>query len=117
MGAAAGAWHTVVWTAAGEVFACGDNSMGQLGHGQARPHLSGLVRVALPPGTSVREVAAGGHHNLLLTKEGALYGWGSNAQGQLGLQTEESPQVGGRSRNNAGAVNCPAYGTSRVRFG
>lgn len=74
------------------MFACGDNSMGQLGNGEARQRW-GLVPVALPKGTSVKEVAAGGHHNLLLTKEGALYGWGNNAQGQLGLQTEENPQV------------------------
>jgi alpha-tubulin suppressor-like RCC1 family protein len=92
VGAAAGAWHTVVWTAAGEVFACGDNSMGQLGHGEARQR-SGLVAVKLPKGTSVKEVAAGGHHNLLLTKTGELYGWGHNAQGQLGLQKEENSQV------------------------
>jgi alpha-tubulin suppressor-like RCC1 family protein len=41
----------------------------------------------------VKELAAGGHHTLLLTREGAVYGWGSNAHGQLGLQNEDTAQV------------------------
>ena len=41
----------------------------------------------------MKELAAGGHHTLLLTREGAVYGWGSNAHGQLGLQNEDTAQV------------------------
>ena len=33
----------------------------------------------------VREVSAGGRHTLAVTTEGELFGWGSNAVGQLGL--------------------------------
>mmetsp|Transcript_27280 Transcript_27280/g.37625 ORF Transcript_27280/g.37625 Transcript_27280/m.37625 type:complete len:828 (+) Transcript_27280:153-2636(+) len=87
-GTSAGAWHTVVWTGKGNVYACGDNSFGQLGIGNNLPK-HGFVQVILPKGLKIREVAAGGHHNLLLTENGEIYAWGKNGQGQLGLQQED----------------------------
>jgi len=88
VGVTAGAWHTVVWTAKGSVFACGDNTYGQLGAGDQSAQ-QGLVQVILPKDLQVKEVAAGGHHNILLSKTGELYAWGKNSQAQLGLQRED----------------------------
>jgi len=83
-GVTAGAWHTVVWTSTGAVYAWGDNSYGQLGVGDKKPR-TGPVQVQVPPGGRLKLVVAGGHHNLALTEHGTLVGWGKNSLGQLGM--------------------------------
>lgn len=67
----------------GEVVTWGNNVMCQLGrrsgNGNAEP---GLV---LRNGV---QVAAAADHSMALTRDGHVYGWGMNAEGQLGVGTE-----------------------------
>ncbi|KAK3254661.1 hypothetical protein CYMTET_36132, partial [Cymbomonas tetramitiformis] len=77
-----------MWTSTGLVFACGDNSAGQLGLGHKKMK-QGLGRVVMPKAISIAHIVAGGHHNLLLTEDNEMYSWGKNGQGQLGLQQTE----------------------------
>jgi alpha-tubulin suppressor-like RCC1 family protein len=72
---------------AGALHAWGDNAFGQLGSGSLAP-TSGPVVIALPPGTTAWTfVAPGERHCLALASDGALYAWGDNTFGQLGLGT------------------------------
>lgn len=86
---AAGRKHVLALTKDGRVFAWGDNSQGQVGRG-ANPDDPLLQYVATPyviPGLeNVICIAAAVSHSLALTGDGALYGWGSNASGQLNGQ-------------------------------
>ena len=70
-------------TAGKTLFAWGANSDGQLGGGAARS-TPDEVALELPPGVEVKAAVAGEKHNLAVTTDGALYGWGSNGSGQLG---------------------------------
>lgn len=39
---------------------------------------------------SITSIEAGGGHTFVMTKEGKIYGWGSNTYGQLGLENKEN---------------------------
>ena len=87
---ACGGHHTFVKTVDqsggplhGALFACGNNSNGQLGIGSCDS------KAVLTPVKALRasahEVACGGHHTLILTHSGSLFACGYNAHGRLGL--------------------------------
>lgn len=61
----------------GKIFSWGDNKFGQLGLGhtlqQDTPQL-----IASLKGIPVAQVVCGGSHSFLLSKSGALFGWGRN---------------------------------------
>ena len=81
----AGDYHSLALTEAGELYAWGNNGAGQLGDG-TRIHRAIPTRItALPPTTTVTEIAAGNYASLGLTSDGMLYGWGSSQRGRLGL--------------------------------
>ncbi|WP_435737197.1 hypothetical protein V5D56_00950 [Cellulosimicrobium sp. PMB13] len=84
-----GSFHTCA-AAGGSAYCWGLRATGQIGDGGG---ISGTqdvpARVALPPGVSVTDVAAGGGTACALTADGAVYCWGSNTDGQLG-----NPAVG-----------------------
>lgn len=73
--------HTLAFGADGSLLALGNNAYGQLGIGQPNPLLfhpkpvKGMTQVEL--------VAAGDNHTLAVTKDGKLYGWGSNRAHQI----------------------------------
>ena len=68
----------------GSVFAWGDNSQGQLGvPGIAESHIA-TEPLAGAQGPFVA-ISAGGSHSLALDRNGNLWVWGSNLEGQLGL--------------------------------
>jgi alpha-tubulin suppressor-like RCC1 family protein len=77
----AGADHTLVLTDKG-LFACGNNSVAQLGLGH-KNKCSTLAPVSPLLGT-IQQVAAGGLHSLIFTDQ-KLYTCGGNRFGQLGL--------------------------------
>jgi alpha-tubulin suppressor-like RCC1 family protein len=83
---AAGNMHSMVLTASGELYAWGQGTSGQLGHG-------GKEDLAVPRvvGGITRAVAgmAGGHeHSLVTTAEGRMLVFGSGGSGRVGLGEE-----------------------------
>ncbi len=85
----AGHWHTLALSSAGEVYAWGDNSGGQLGAGTTDEQ-DGPVAIQVGGGQTVTRVSGGGMHSLALTRSGAVYAWGDNSYGQLGDGTTKA---------------------------
>ena len=88
---AAGGDHSLVLTSAGQLYAFGRNSYGQLGsatnNGTVNPSPTPAL-VGLPGASGqVIQTAAGGEHSLALTSTGQLYAFGLNLWGQLGSAT------------------------------
>jgi alpha-tubulin suppressor-like RCC1 family protein len=80
--AVAGGYHSFLLLEGGELYACGDNTHGQLGLGDTANRNS-WQRVALPG--PVRTIVAGAYHSFLQLATGEVYGCGHNGRGQLGL--------------------------------
>lgn len=88
--AVAGPHHTLALTDQGKIFAWGLNSKGQLGlQGVPVEEDAHVPRPTVLKATfrneAVRDIAAGLEHSLCCTSAGAVYSWGSNAFGALGL--------------------------------
>lgn len=73
-------------TTTGQVYAWGNNDVGQLGDGTTKRRLT-PVRVDLPAGVKVTAVRPGGYFALALTSTGKLLAWGDNKTGELGNGT------------------------------
>ncbi|CAH7145213.1 Herc3 [Phodopus roborovskii] len=89
-----GNWHCLALAADGQFFTWGQNSHGQLGLGKEFPSQTSPQRVRSLEGIPLAQVAAGGAHSFALSLSGAVFGWGMNNAGQLGLSDEkdrESP--------------------------
>ncbi|XP_070528774.1 probable E3 ubiquitin-protein ligase HERC4 isoform X3 [Cardiocondyla obscurior] len=81
--------YTVVITKDGQIYSCGNNDYGQLGHEKARKRLqliSGLDAFVF------RKIACGNCHTLAVNERGRLFSWGSNLNGQLGLNSVDSTE-------------------------
>jgi hypothetical protein len=79
---ASGARHGLGVDAAGQVWAWGDNSSGQLGLGHTRPTAE-ATQVNGLPGPALA-VSAGSQHSAALLANGTVWVWGANNRGQLG---------------------------------
>lgn len=86
---AAGKFHSLAVVRSIDVYAFGDNSYGQLGLGDDLDRLI-PTRVLGLPDLSVKQVAAGGAHSLVLLETGEVWGFGKNASGQLGTELSQS---------------------------
>ncbi|XP_054687038.1 probable E3 ubiquitin-protein ligase HERC4 isoform X5 [Grus americana] len=90
---ACGYYHSLALSKGSEVFSWGQNKYGQLGLGyeykkQSSPH---LIKSLL--GIPFAQIAAGGAHSFVLTLSGAIFGWGRNKFGQLGLNDDNDRYV------------------------
>ena len=47
------------------------------------------MQISLLQWTPIRQIAAGGSHSAILSSTGALYLWGKNTFGQLGLNDQK----------------------------
>lgn len=73
--------YTVTITNDGQVYSCGNNDYGQLGHEKARK------RLQLIPGLDAfvfKKIACGSCHTVAVNEWGQLFSWGCNMKGQLG---------------------------------
>ncbi|CAL9697113.1 unnamed protein product [Knipowitschia caucasica] len=80
-----GSKHSIALTKDGQVFTWGQNCRGQLGLGPDVPSATSVVQVQSLSDLPLVQVAAGADHSFSLSLSGALFGWGSNSCGQLGL--------------------------------
>ncbi|MEV5570087.1 Ig-like domain repeat protein [Spirillospora sp. NPDC052269] len=80
---AAGYGYSLALTTDGRVLAWGYNGYGQLGDGTTTSRDT-PGPVALPPGLTITQVAAGDNHGLALTSDHHVWGWGLNQFGELG---------------------------------
>jgi alpha-tubulin suppressor-like RCC1 family protein len=88
---AAGGNHSLIVTASGKVFACGDNTYGQLARSSTTVSSGTLVEVNFPGlSTKIVSVVAGADHNLAVDEDGGVWVWGRNDSGQLGKNTRTS---------------------------
>ncbi|XQJ27784.1 Regulator of chromosome condensation (RCC1) repeat, putative [Leishmania guyanensis] len=81
----AGPWHALAISQKGEVYTWGVGSNGRLGHGtdssEVKPRLVEGLRSSFVVDASCSHV-----HSAVLTSTGAVYVFGGNAEGQLGLR-------------------------------
>ena len=83
---------TVILKTDGTVWTIGNNESGQLGNGTNK-NTKVPVQVYIDEDTilnNIVKIAVGTDHVLALTKDGKVYGWGSNTNGQLGQNNTES---------------------------
>ncbi|MCL2380442.1 MAG: hypothetical protein FWC64_02480 [Treponema sp.] len=79
-----GEYHVLALTADHRLFSWGRRTGGILGQGQAAgADLTSPQRIATPA-HNWRMVSAGSSHNIAITDDNRLFGWGSNSEGQLG---------------------------------
>ena len=78
--------HTLFLCSDGTVVAVGGNSNGQLGNGSISSSIT-PVKVysgGYLSGKTPIAISAGGYHSAVITNDGGVYTWGSDASGQLG---------------------------------
>ncbi|KAL8617882.1 hypothetical protein ACOMHN_016538 [Nucella lapillus] len=83
--AACGRSHTLIATESGRLYACGANGEGQLGVVGVRESRVPVHIASVRP-ASWTKLAAGCEHSMALSEEGQVWVWGSNGEGQLGLE-------------------------------
>jgi alpha-tubulin suppressor-like RCC1 family protein len=87
---ATGHGHSLVLLENGDVYACGGNTHGELGLGDAKAHYNvdhpALTKV--PGLAAVKDVACGWEHSLACNVDGALFTFGHPQNGQLGHGTK-----------------------------
>ncbi|NXW17793.1 HERC5 ligase, partial [Circaetus pectoralis] len=70
----------------GQLFTWGQNTHGQLGVGSQSTLIPQPQLVERLQGISLAQIAAGGAHSAAVSLSGAVYSWGKNDFGQLGLR-------------------------------
>jgi alpha-tubulin suppressor-like RCC1 family protein len=80
-----GAYHSLVLTNCGEVYAWGDNEWGQIGNGCNKDQLK-PIKVKGFNNERVVMISCGYYHSMALTECGHVYSWGRDDCGQLGVR-------------------------------
>ncbi|XP_062902909.1 probable E3 ubiquitin-protein ligase HERC4 [Mobula hypostoma] len=88
-----GHYHSLALSQDGTVYSWGLNTYGQLGNGKDLEKQSRPQRVRSLTGIPVALIAAGGSHSFALSLSGAVYGWGRNEHGQLGLKDKADREI------------------------
>ncbi|XP_078386325.1 putative E3 ubiquitin-protein ligase HERC6 [Cetorhinus maximus] len=81
-----GRYHSLALSKDGAIYSWGQNSYGQLGLGEGVYSQLQPNRVISMTGIPVAQIAAGGRHSFALSFAGAVFSWGRNNHGQLGLK-------------------------------
>ncbi|XP_078166968.1 regulator of chromosome condensation (RCC1) family protein [Carex rostrata] len=81
---ATGLSFTVILTRQGHVYTCGNNTRGQLGHGDTIERLTPAIIQHLMGHTKVVQVAAGPSYTFAVTADGSVYSFGSYTNFCLG---------------------------------
>ncbi len=89
---AAGGSHTLALGANGNLYSWGINPAGEIGNGTRNAQIVPTL-ISLPNNVTATAIAAGNQWSLAIGADGNVYGWGYNAQGQLGNGTLTSSSV------------------------
>lgn len=83
---AVGSNHTCAIASDNQAYCWGEGNSGQLGNGtnQASSVPVAVTQGALPAGSTIKQIAAGGSHTCLIASDDKAYCWGSGGSGQLG---------------------------------
>lgn len=73
----------------GQLFTWGQNTSGQLGLGKGEPSKLTPHPLKSLAGIPLAQITAGGDHSFALSLSGAVFGWGKNRVGQLGLNDKQ----------------------------
>lgn len=95
--------HTLALTSDGRVYGWGNNANGELGTGPDTNDQTFAVPVSTATalaGKTIAAISAGYDHSLAADKDGLLFAWGANGEGQLGTgsagaDVRQALQVGG----------------------
>ncbi|KAJ0178719.1 hypothetical protein K1T71_005494 [Dendrolimus kikuchii] len=87
---ACGSYHSIALTNNGDLYAWGANSYGQCGLGTISNKEMTPQPITSLAGIPIALIACGSNHTFALSKSGAVFGWGKNTNGQLGLQDREN---------------------------
>ncbi|CAH2071120.1 unnamed protein product, partial [Iphiclides podalirius] len=87
---ACGSYHSIALTNNGDLYSWGANSYGQCGLGNMTNKETTPQQITSLLGVPITLVVCGSNHTFVLSKSGAVFGWGKNNNGQLGLQDRES---------------------------
>ncbi|XP_053795912.1 probable E3 ubiquitin-protein ligase HERC4 [Vidua chalybeata] len=82
---ACGDQHAMALSRGGQLFTWGQNTHGQLGVGSQTTLTPEPQLVERLKGIPLAQIAAGGAHSTTVSLSGAVYSWGKNSFGQLGL--------------------------------
>ncbi|NTU69716.1 hypothetical protein HGB13_02755 [bacterium] len=105
---ASGGMHSLAINSNGSIYGWGHNTSGQLGNGgttsQNRPYIvSGSL-------TGISSVYAGLFHSIALKNDGAVYAWGGNSTGQLGINSTDSNRTAPALLSGISSVKSVATG-------
>uniref|UniRef100_A0A671W740 HECT and RLD domain containing E3 ubiquitin protein ligase 3 n=1 Tax=Sparus aurata TaxID=8175 RepID=A0A671W740_SPAAU len=75
------------------LFTWGQNTSGQLGLGKGEPSKLSPHPLKSLAGIPLAKITAGGDHSFALSLSGAVFGWGKNKAGQLGLNDKQDRAV------------------------
>uniref|UniRef100_A0A8C2JD51 HECT and RLD domain containing E3 ubiquitin protein ligase 3 n=1 Tax=Cyprinus carpio TaxID=7962 RepID=A0A8C2JD51_CYPCA len=85
--------HCIALSKDGQLFVWGENSSGQLGLGKGEPSTLSPQPLKSLCGIPLAQISTGGDHSFALSLSGAVFGWGKNSAGQLGLNDEQDRAV------------------------
>ncbi|KAF7667572.1 hypothetical protein LDENG_00055490 [Lucifuga dentata] len=85
--------HCIALSRDGQLFTWGQNSSGQLGLGKGEPSKLFPQPLKSLVGIPLAQIIAGGDHSFALSLSGAVFGWGKNSAGQLGLNDKQDRPV------------------------
>ncbi|CAB3239386.1 unnamed protein product [Arctia plantaginis] len=87
---ACGAYHSIALTNNGDLYAWGANSYGQCGLGSLTSKQMVPQPITSLLGVPIALIACGSNHTFALSKSGAVFAWGKNSRGQLGLPERDN---------------------------
>ncbi|GCB64177.1 probable E3 ubiquitin-protein ligase HERC4 isoform X1 [Scyliorhinus torazame] len=90
---ACGYHHSLALTKGSQAYSWGQNKNGQLGLGRDVGNQPSPQPIRSLNGVPFVQIAAGGAHSFALSLSGAVFGWGCNKFGQLGLNDEQDRYV------------------------
>jgi E3 ubiquitin-protein ligase HERC4 len=85
-----GQFHSLALTNSGEIYGFGSNIHGQLGLGFESEKVNKPTLIKSLSGIPISFICCGGNHSFALSKSGAVFGFGKNLFGQLGVNDQFS---------------------------